>query len=82
MSWSGSEGARLTILGALAKKYVRPPQPELTVHGRAAADGAKVTLPTALLTSATFGSGLETKFVDSTLLCEGHVSARTQNGRR
>src|ERR1700679_212376 len=74
LRWSVSEGARLTILGALSKKYVRPSQPELTIHGRATADGAKVTLPTALLASATFGSGLETKFVDSTLLLEDHVS--------
>lgn len=47
----GSEGARLTILGA-SRRNTRP-QAELTVHGRAAADGAKVSLPTALLTSAT-----------------------------
>jgi hypothetical protein len=72
LKWSTRDGARLTLLGALNRRYLSPPQAEVAIHGQAAADGVPVTLPAALLTSSTFGSGLETRFVDSTLMIEDH----------
>lgn len=45
LSWLGPEGARLAILGARSQEYAGRPQAELTVHGRAAADGPGDDLP-------------------------------------
>ena len=78
LRWSRTEGAELWLIGPFAD-WPGPGFPDassavpLTVHGRSAANGQKVTLPAALITHSTFGSGSQLKLVDPRLILFEHV---------
>ena len=83
LNWSSDRGAEAWIIGPM------PGWPggvftgstasgPLVVHGRSAADGKKITLPRALITNTTAGSGSQMKLVDRTLILNEHVESADQ----